>query len=416
MGQHKGERMENLSTKMVRRLALARAGLLSSTHSGLPTRAAGKGQRALTKCEQVIERFGYLQLDSIAVSGARSQGIVLCSRLAGLDASVVDTLLRPGQPYFEYWGHEACWMPMALYPYFAFRRREFRVHPWWGDLLGEHRSLADALLKRIANHGPLRSVDLDSEQRDPRGTGGWGSEKLQKRIAESLWCAGELAIRERRGFQRVFDLTERVIPLEIRSQKVSEDDSFDRLLLGALSGHGWATEGTLAATWRLKNCRDQIQASLERLREDEQIVRCDLQHAERRFPGWIRCHDLEQASHLNSARLHGQRGIVLSPFDPVLWDRARVKLLFGFEQSVEIYKPAAQRVYGYYCLPVLAGERLIARMDLKADRKARQIQVLAFHSEDLNQTKAKRAQLTQIAQAALQRFAQSVALEPMPLT
>ena len=186
------------------------------------------------------------------MSGARTHCIVLASRLPGLDAALAETLLAPGAPLFEYWGHEACWLPLSLYPCFAWRRKQSRVHPWWGDVLREHRRLARSIVKRIECEGALRSLDLESRSR---------------RVAESLWIVGRLAIRERRSFQRSFDLVERVIPTEVRSRRVSTASAFDTLLLRALAGHGWASTGTVAATWRLVKCRDRIHASLKRLQE-----------------------------------------------------------------------------------------------------------------------------------------------------
>lgn len=120
-----------IGIREARRLSLAGAGLLRSSDStSLPARAAGSGKRARRACHAVLQRFGYLQLDSIAVAGARSHGIVCASRIEALDASMVETLLAPGEPVFEYWGHEVSWLPMCLYPTFGFRRREYRIHPW----------------------------------------------------------------------------------------------------------------------------------------------------------------------------------------------------------------------------------------------------------------------------------------------
>ena len=153
--------MPSLSVRQARRLALARSGVLKPELTGLPGRAAGRGKRARSRCHAVIGRFGYLQLDSVAISGARSHSIVLGSRLAGLAADLGEQLLAPGEPLFEYWGHEASWLPLELYPYFEFRRREYRVHPWWGDILGEHAKLSQSILDRIKAEGPVRSIDLE---------------------------------------------------------------------------------------------------------------------------------------------------------------------------------------------------------------------------------------------------------------
>jgi hypothetical protein len=128
---------ETISLTQARRLALLRAGLLKPEWSGLPRRAAGQGGRARRAAHRIIQRFGYLQLDTVAVAGARSHAIVLLSRLEGFVPQVAEALLQPGEPLFEYWGHEASWLPIDLYPVMAFRREAFQTHPWWGDLIGE---------------------------------------------------------------------------------------------------------------------------------------------------------------------------------------------------------------------------------------------------------------------------------------
>ncbi len=405
-GEGRGERSEEaLTLRQARRLALARAGLLAPTATGLPASARGRGRRARAACHRVIERFGYLQLDSIPVSGARTHAIVLASRLPGLDASLAETLLAPGEPLFEYWGHEASWLPMSLYPSFAFRRRDFRIHPWWGDLLGEHRALADAIVDRIAREGPLRSMDLEGES----GKAMWHT-KLASRVAEALWSAGVLAVRERRGFLRHFDLSERVIPESVRSERVDDDTALETLLLKALEGHGWATTGTLAATWRLRNMRPAVDAALARLVERARVVPCALESGKRRIAGWVRPDDLDALPELERLRPRRARGVLLSPFDPVLWDRGRVQTLFGFEQVLEIYKPAHQRRYGYYCLPVLGGDGLVARVDLKADRDAGTVRMLACHYERAAPSGRPAAHDAAAVRSAFERFAAHVGL------
>ena len=394
---------ESIGIAQARRLALAAAGLLAPRRLGLPERAGARRGEARKRCHRIIEHFGYLQLDTVAVSGARTHCIVLASRLDGLDAAVGETLLAPGAPLFEYWGHEACWLPLSLHPCFEWRRRQYQVHPWWGDVLREHPGVAQAVLRRIECEGPLRSLDLEGKS----GTGWWDL-KLTRRVAESLWLAGRLAIRERRSFQRSFDLVERVIPAEILARRTSPEAAFDTLLLRALAGHGWASTGTLAATWRMVKCRDRIRASLDRLHERGRILPCALRTAGRTLPGWIRPEDLERLPDLERLRPRRDRGVLLSPFDPLLWDRARVRTLFDFEQRIEIYKPADRRRYGYYCLPVLAGERLIGRVDLKAQRREGRLDVLAIHFESTSPSARDRHALDR----ALERFAASVALRP----
>lgn len=399
--------MTSLSIKEARRLALARAGLLKPEWTGLPRRASGKSKRGRAGCHAVIRRFGYLQLDTVSIAGARSHAMVLLSRLGGLDRVLPEELLRPGEPLFEYWGHEASWLPLELYPVFSFRRREFREHPWWGDLIAENPRVADNLLRRIRDEGPLRSVDLEG-----RGSRGWWDLKIAKKVATQLWSSGALAIRQRSSFQRSYDLAERVIPGDLLMQSVPLPDALKTLLLRALSGHGWAQTGTLAATWRLRNKRREIATALEELREAGELMPCALRtDGQRTQQGWVRPADLELAARLRQVRPRPDRGVLLSPFDPVLWDRPRVKTLFAFDQILEIFKPAPQRVYGYYCLPVLAGDRLVARYDLKADRKAGTLKVLSLHFEDPAPVPAA---AREAARSALERYAGILALIPDP--
>ncbi len=409
--RHGQSAVETLTICEARRLALARAGLLKPEWTGLPRRASGRGQRARKAAAAVIGRFGYLQLDTVAIAGARSHTIVLLSRLLGFDPALGEQLLQPGEPIFEYWGHEASWLPLGLYPAFAFRRREFRRHPWWGDLIGEHPDIARGLVRRIRDEGPLRSVDMEG-----RGGRGWWDLKVAKRVASALWSSGRLAIRERKNFQRTYDLAERVIPDAIRQQALSKRDGLETLLLKALAGHGWATTGTLASTWRLYNRRQEIAATLDRLVKRGTIVPCSLENPRgRSTPGWIRPDDRQLAARLESVRPRRDRGVLLSPFDPLLWDRARVKRLFDFDQVLEIFKPAAKRLYGYYCLPVLAGERLIARYDFKAERKSGTLQVLSRRFEQTGTSQPDSAREAHAARTALDRYATALGLEPRPV-
>ena len=400
--------MDSLSIRAARRLALARAGLLTPETTGLPRRARGHGPSAFAAVHEVIRRFGYLQLDTVSVAGARSHTIVLLSRLDGLDAAVGEELLRPGAPIFEYWGHEASWIPLSLYPAFEFRRREFRSHPWWGDLIREHPKVARDLRRRIRDEGPLRSADMEGEGRTGKG---WWDLGVMKRVAASLWSSGELAIRERRNFQRTYDLAERVIPEDLRRRPLPAAEGLETLLLAALDGHGWATTGTLASTWRLKNRKSELMATLRRLQEKGQVVACALEGREGSpTMGWIRPADQELAARVERARPRADTGALLSPFDPVLWDRARVARLFGFDALLEIFKPAPQRVYGYYCLPVLAGEHLVARVDLKADRKKGVLRVVSAHYENAEASVARRDR--QAARIAVARYAEALGLRP----
>lgn len=401
--------VDALSVTHARRLALARAGLLRPERTDLPVRATGRGRRARAAALAIIRRFGYLQLDTVSIAGARSHAIVPMSRLEGFDPEVGEELLRPGTPLFEYWGHEACWLPLELYPAFEFRRREFHAHPWWGDVVAQHPDVARNILQRIRTDGPLRSAELEQEP-SRRRKGGWWDLAVAKQVASALWSRGVLAIRERVNFQCTYDLAERVIPDELRRQPLSKRDALEVLVLRALDGHGWATTGTIAATWRLVNRRDELTATLRRLVDKALVQPCALDGPGGRTAGWIQPRDAFLAERLGSARPRGDRGVLLSPFDPLLWDRARVKKLFGFDQILEIFKPAPKRRFGYYCLPVLAGEWLVARVDLKADRRNGTLVVLACHIEDGDRARQRLAR--QAARTAIERHASALRLRP----
>jgi len=398
--------VETISTTSARRLALIRAGLLKPERAGLPRRTSGSGSRARTAAHSIIRNFGYLQLDTVSIAGARSHSIVLLSRLDGFDPVLGENLLQPGHALFEYWGHEASWIPIELYPLFAFRRRAFASHPWWGNLIAENPKVVEALRQRIRDQGPMRSIDMDG-----RGSRGWWDLKIARKVAAAMWSSGELAIRERKAFQRTFDLAERVIPERWRDAQVDEDQAFETLLLLALGGHGWATTGTLIQTWRLSSHRQEVEAALSRLAESNDILPCSVvDDSGSKIQGWIRPSDLEVAEKALRLRPRPDHGVLLSPFDPILWDRPRVETLFGFHQVLEIYKPAPQRRYGYYCLPVLAGDRLVARFDLKADRRAGTLNVLSEVLED----RGKNTPTTDRAaiEHGLTRFANAVDLRP----
>jgi uncharacterized protein YcaQ len=398
--------VETLTLRQVRRLALARGGLLKPAWTGLPSRGAGRGKRARKAAQAILRRFGYLQLDTVSIAGVRSHGLVLLSRLEGFDPSLAEELLQPGEPVFEYWGHEASWIPLELYPAFEFRRQEFHHHPWWGDVLGQFPQVTRRLRDQIRQEGPLRSIDMEGS-----GSKGWWDLKAAKRVASALWSRGELAIRERKNFQRAYDLAERVIPEALRAQPLTQAEGLEVLLLQALEGHGWATTGTLAATWRLRNCRPELEAALSRLEEQKRIVACSLQEeGGRSTAGWLRPEDLELAHRLDGVRPRKDRGVLLSPFDPLLWDRPRVQRLFGFEQILEIFKPAPQRKYGYYCLPVLAGEELVARFDLKAEKARGRLRLVARHFEGADSSRPPSAAAAQACRWALDRYCQALEL------
>jgi hypothetical protein len=385
-----------LDVATARRLALVRAGLLAAPR---PARAHRDAAHA------VIDRFGYLQLDTVSVAGARSHALVLLSRIERMDPALGEDLLVPGAPLFEYWGHEASWMPIEMWPLFEFRREAWRTHLREAETLRSRREAAAALLRRARDGGPFRSADLDGE----RGLG-WWNWKESKHVAELLWRTGDLAIRERRGFQRTYDLADRVIPDDVRARRVSVHDAHRALILRALAGHGWAETRTIADTWRLRRTRPAFKAAFASLVDEGRVAACGLRDGDTTIAGWIRPEDLDVATESKRLRPRADRGVLLTPFDPLLWDRKRVRLLFGFDQVLEIYKPAAIRRYGYFCLPVLAGERLVARVDVKAHKKDGVLRVLACHFESTGPRGRVPAADREAARSAIARHAASLRL------
>ena len=226
--------------------------------------------------------------------------------------------------------------------------------------------------------GPLRSLDMEG-----RGSSGWWDLKVAKKVATALWSSGELAIRERRNFQRTYDLAERVIPDDVRAQRRAEGrgprDPRAARARGSRLGRPpapWPRPGGCATARRDPGRSGAAPGE----RRNRALHPGPGGRQEESVAGSAPT-DLELAARLDSVRPRRDRGVLLSPFDPVLWDRHRVQQLFAFHQVLEIFKPAPQRIYGYYCLPVLAGERLVARLDLKADRKTGRLQVLSRHFE-----------------------------------
>lgn len=401
--------MSTISTRAARRLSLLQAGLLKPQWIDFP-HGSGRGERAARRAaHRVIDHFGYLQLDTVSVAGARSHTIVLLSRLSGFPVELGEDLLQPGEPLFEYWGHEVSWLPLSLFPLFGWRRRLFRHHPWWGDVIGKHPVLAREILERVRRDGPIKMSDLEGES----GLG-WWRHKPAKNVAVALWSAGDLTVRERRGFQRTFDLPERVLPAELLARpEPPMEEALKELLLVSLRGHGWAETPTLAQTFRLRRLKNEVRRAVAELADEGRIVACRLEadrHGERPRNGWIRPADLEMAARLDAARPTRERGVLLSPFDPILWDRARVLRLFGFDYTIEIFVPPGKRRWGYYCLPVLVGEEFVARVDLKADRRTGKLHVVSRHLEADRPGGVMRAAKAAAVTDAVRNYAEAVGL------
>ena len=329
-------------------------------------RFAARFRRATTnEIAAEIARLQAVQLDSIATVD-RAHRLTLSSRIGAYDEAGVSTLLRQGA-IFEYWAHEACLLPIDDYRLFKRRMLELRDHHWWGrERTAEGRKVERRVLARIAEEGalPVRAFEGRSGPM-------WGW-KPEKRALEHLFAAGELAIAGRQGFQRLYDLPERVIPDRHLGAPVPSEDEFRRgYALRAVEGRGALTEAGIAEHCRFDGGAKGIRPHVEALVEDGRLRRVEL--ADGGPPVF-----LPAGTVLDGA---AAASVLVSPFDNLMWDRPFLRRLFGFEHVIEVYKRAHERVYGYYVLPLLVGDRFVGRADLKADRRSGVLQVKRFTPE-----------------------------------
>jgi uncharacterized protein YcaQ len=342
-----------LRVEQVRRIAIAAQGL------GTRFRRADEDEVA-----RAVARLSCVQLDSIATV-ERSHRIVLSTRAGAHPADTLDRLLSHGKA-FEYWAHEASILPVEEWP--LFRRRMRPQHPWWGDVIAREKALARQVLREIEARGPLGSRHFE-------GAGGGGMWRLKpaKRMLDALWSAGRLVVAGRRGFQRLYDLPERVIPARWREAPVpSEAETTKRLALKAIRARGVLTERGVVEHWRTRGGVKAVQPAVRALEREGEILRLPVEDdgPDVLVPAGA---DLDPPAPRAAA--------LLSPFDNLLWDRPFARRALGFDHLIEVYKKDHQRRYGYYVLPLVVGDRLVGRADLKADRAEGALLVKAFHRE-----------------------------------
>lgn len=345
---------------MTIRLTNADARRVFLAMQGLSERAPA-GKAALLA---LITRLGFVQVDSIATV-ERAHHHILFSRAPAYRREHLAALLEKDGALFEHWTHDAAIIPTAFFPYWKHRFAQERAslaERWRSWHENGFEGYVDHVLERVRVEGRLMARHFEAEKRPP---GGWWNWHPEKTALEYHWRTGELAIAGREGFQKVYDLTERVIPAAQREGEVDADAFIDWACSSALERLGFATHGEIAAFWDLVS-PEQAKAWVEANRH-------------RLEPALITCADgRERASHAFAgaggafAALPAppSRLRVLSPFDPALRDRNRAERLFGFSYRIEVFVPAPKRVYGYYVFPLLEGARLIGRIDMKADRKA----------------------------------------------
>jgi uncharacterized protein YcaQ len=350
---------DELSSSQARRIALAAQGFAERRPTGRVDRRHGA---------KVVDRLALVQIDSVNVV-VRSQELPLFARLGPHRRDLIPLMTEAGD-LFEYWAHEASHVPVGLHPLLRWRMDDAREgRGTWGRvarMAKEQPALLHDLLAVIADRGPVTISDLGGT-RTP-GMWGWSEEKV---AVEYLFWSGQVTARRGPNFERRYDLPERMLPADVldRPTPPRADAKKELLVLGARS-HGIGTGRDLADYFRLNV--PESRPLLDELVEEGRLLPVRVAgwkdpaylHPEAKVPRWIRARAL------------------LSPFDPVVWERARAERLFGFRYRIEIYVPKPKRVHGYYVLPFLLGDELVARVDLKSDRQAKVLLVQAAYGED----------------------------------
>jgi uncharacterized protein len=312
-----------------------------------------------------ITRLQAVQLDSIATVD-RAHRLTLVSRVGAYEETDISRLLRAGR-LFEYWAHEACLLSIEDYPLFKRRMLTLRDHHWWGrQRTAEGRKVEKRVLARIAEEGalPVRAFEGKSGPM-------WGW-KPEKRALEHLFSAGELAIAGRQGFQRLYDLPERVIPKQYLEAPTPSEDEFRRAYtLRAVHGRGALTETGIAEHGRFDGGAKAVRPHVDALVAAGLVERLDVEDGGAPVV-------VPAGAELDGAPA---AAVLLSPFDSLMWDRAFLRRAFGFEHLIEVYKREHERVYGYYVLPLLLGDRFVGRADLKTDRTRGVLQIKRFTPE-----------------------------------
>lgn len=321
-----------------------------------------------------IRRMGVLQIDTIHVV-ARSPYLVLYSRLGAYEPSWLDQLLAEGA-LFEYWSHEASFLPIEDYP--LYRRRMLEPHgmgwKYRHEFMEKHRERVRALLEHVRASGPVRSIDFERQDGEKGSWWGW---KFEKRALEGLFTAGELMIARRERFQRVYDLRERVLPDWDDARLPSHDDVARTLALRAVRCLGVSTARWVADYFRMS--KKETPEVVRRLAAEGALATAAVEGWKE--PVYIHPENLELAERAAAGALKPSYTTLLSPFDPVVWDRVRARALFDFDYRLECYTPAPKRRWGYFVLPILRRGVLVGRLDAKAHRGDGVFEVRSLHLE-----------------------------------
>ncbi|HAT1573198.1 winged helix-turn-helix domain-containing protein [Kluyvera cryocrescens] len=356
---------QHLTLRAARHLHLAAQGLLNR-----PRRQA-KAHDIL----RTIQQMSLLQIDTINVV-ARSPYLVLFSRLGAYPSTWLDEALSRGE-LMEYWAHEACFLPRSDFPLVRHRmlaphKMGWKYHQSW---MNEHAQDIAALKSHIAENGPVRSADFSHPR---KGESGWWAWKPHKRHLEGLFTAGEVMVVARRNFQRVYDLTERVMPHWNDATDALTQPAAERLMLeNSARSLGIFRPQWLADYYRLR--QPDLNALLAQWQDEQQIVAVDVDTLGEM---WVHSSLLPELARAVEGKLNATHSAVLSPFDPVVWDRKRAEQLFDFSYRLECYTPAPKRQYGYFVLPLLHRGEIVGRMDSKMHRSRGVLEIFALYLQD----------------------------------
>ena len=357
--------LPQLSLSAARNLHLAAQGLLKK-----PRRRAQPADILTT-----IQRMSLLQIDTINIV-ARSPYLVLFSRLGEYQPQWLDNALRQGE-LMEYWAHEACFLPRSDFSLVRHRMLSPDKMGWKyrQEWMQEHAAEIEELIAHIQENGPVRSADFKHPE---KGSSGWWEWKPHKRHLEGLFTSGKVMVIERRNFQRVYDLTHRVMPHWDDQRDLLTQDAAEAIMLeNSARSLGIFRPQWLADYYRLR------QPALKPLLEA-------WQHSQRAVPVevdtlgemWLHADLLPLLPQALEGKLQATHSAVLSPFDPVVWDRKRAEQLFNFSYRLECYTPALKRQYGYFVLPLLHKGQLVGRMDARMQRKLGVLEVISLYLEE----------------------------------
>lgn len=360
--------LPRISNRNARRLFLHRHAL------GEAPIGSAKGDALLA----LIKRIGFVQIDSIN-SVARAHHMILFARLQSYRQGNLEPLLHDERTLFEHWTHDASIIPSEFFPHWRLRfaRSEEKMRPrwekWQKNGFGEK---FDAVFEQVRDGGSVCSSDVGKDE--VKSSGGWWEWHPSKTALEYLWRTGVLSICHRKGFRKFFNLTERVIPAAILQEQPSPEETIDWACNAAIDRLGFATSREIAAFWETLSAAEAKTWCTRELQSGA-LIEVEIEGADKTLKPYYTRPDVIDVA--NNVPAPPGRMRVLSPFDPVLRDRKRALRLFGFEYTIEIYVPAAQRKYGYYVFPLLEGDRLAGRIDMQCDRKADVLRVTAVWPE-----------------------------------